>query len=1146
MQNSAQISNFYQELKNRINVVRKKQNSINIIDGILKFFILSLVLVAFLSLLNVIFQFNVAGRTILFYTFIFIQLCSSSLFILIPILKKFGLLKYEDDYQIAIKIGKNFPDIHDRLLNTIQIYEHKEKELKNSKFPIYSYELIDAAFKDFFEEIKSIDFLKALDYRRVNLSKRGLFYISLFILMIVIIMPEKMSNSVYQLLRYNVNFIKPPEINLFVTPGNSEAVKGENVTITINANGAPVKNLTLNLRQEGVIKFEPIVLKPASMNYETNEYFFHHTIPNIKSSLEYFVEALDVKTENYKITVLDRPIIKSLQLTLDYPSYTKLSQRKLEENIGDVMALPGTIINYAILSSKNITSAELIFEDSSIVKFSVNENSAQSRIRLTKETSYKIILRDENNLTNADPITYQLKIIPDEYPSVSILVPGKNIDVSESMLLNMLLKIKDDYGFTKMQLAYRLVQSKYEMPQENFSFIDIQLPTKDQLNQEFWYDWNLAGLRLVPEDVVAYYVEVFDNDFVSGPKSTKSETYLIRLPSLEEVFADVAENQKQTIESMQNAVKEAEQLKKQLDELEREVKKNPQKLDWQQQKKIEDITKKYENLRKNITEAAKKVEEMIQKMDDNKLLSQQTLEKYLELQKLMEELKNPELQEALKKLQERMQQMSPEQMKQALQQMNFSEEDFKKNLERTLELLKRIHIEQKVDELIKRTEELIKQQKALQQEVSNTNSQDKDKLESLLKQQENIKEQIDKLQEETKKLKEKMSEFPEDMPLDKINSAEKNLTQKQLQQKSQKSSRQMMAGQMKEASQTQSEMADDLQDFLEQMQDVQKSMQEQMQREVLNKMRKVVQDLIETSQQQEELKQDTKNLDPNSQRFRENTQKQFGLLENLTSIANSMAEISKKSFAISPEMGKEIGNAMRGMGEAIQNMEQRNPFASSQKQTEAMSSINRAAMMMQNAISAMKKGGGKGMGMASLMQRLGQMAGIQAGINAQTAEAMGQGQGLTPQQMAEYARLAGQQAALQKSLEQLAKEAKDMGEFSKLLGDLDRIAKDMAEVQTDLEQGDVNPETLKKQERILSRLLDSQRSMRERDYEKRRRAEVAKDYKHISPADIDLTNQESKNRLREELLKVLEEKYSKDYEELIRKYFEELEKIENW
>ena len=43
----------------------------------------------------------------------------------------------------------------------------------------------------------------------------------------------------------------------------------------------------------------------------------------------------------------------------------------------------------------------------------------------------------------------------------------------------------------------------------------------------------------------------------------------------------------------------------------------------------------------------------MKQMEENKLLSDKTLEKYLELQKLMEKLNSPELKEALKKFRNR-------------------------------------------------------------------------------------------------------------------------------------------------------------------------------------------------------------------------------------------------------------------------------------------------------------------------------------------------------------------------------------------------------------------------------------------------------------------------------------------------------------
>jgi hypothetical protein len=270
------------------------------------------------------------------------------------------------------------------------------------------------------------------------------------------------------------------------------------------------------------------------------------------------------------------------------------------------------------------------------------------------------------------------------------------------------------------------------------------------------------------------------------------------------------------------------------------------------------------------------------------------------------------------------------------------------------------------------------------------------------------------------------------------------------------------------------------------------------------------------------------------------------MIGDLANVADALTGLAKKTFAVSPEMAKEIGNAIRQMTEAMQGLEARNPGSSSQKQHEAMGSLNRAAMAVQGGLNALMQGGQSGMGMSGLMNRLGQMVGQQGSVNEGTQQAMGSGngQGITPEQAAEYGRLAGQQATLQKSLEQLSRETKDAGDFSKLLGDLDDVAKEMSEVQTDLAQGNVNPETIRKQERILSRLLDSQRSTRERDFEKRRRAEAGSTIPRSGPADIDLGSQEGKNRLREELLRVLAGKYSKDYEELIRKYFEKLESEE--
>ena len=1124
-------SMFYQEILSRIDKVRRKENRLSLVAGVFTTLLIWIGALFVLILLEQIVSFGIIGRTILFSLGAICVVSSLGWFTFPPLLSILGIFKSSDDSTLALKIGQHFPRIRDRLLDAMQIYSERDA-LKGK----YSLDLIDASFADLYQTIKPLDFREAVIDYRVRTMKKFFSYALAVCLVMLVVSPTGFFTAFYRIVNYNQSFASSLPMELVVEPGNVEVIRGETVPIKMRTDGRRIEALTFYIRQQGQINFDVVTLKSNS------EGIFQTEVKNVKVTSEYYASVEDVKSDKFTISVIDRPLTRSLQLSITPPRYTRIPMRTLEENIGDISAYPGSKAQLQLSASKILTSAAIHFGDNTQLPLTSNGVNASGEFQVNKQTSYRIILKDQDGLSNLDPIEYAIKIIPDEYPTVDILSPAKNVDLTEDMKLDLFIRARDDFGFSKLRLAYRLVQSRYEKPKEEYTYIEIPIANAANNAFDLWHQWDLSSISLVPEDVLAYYIEVFDNDVVSGPKSGKSEIYLVRLPSIEEVFSDVSQAHQQSIEFMQSVAKETQQLKKDIEDLQREMKKNREKMDWQQQKKAEETLQRYESMKKKMEDVSQKMDEMMKKMEENKLLSHQTLEKYLELQKLMEQLNSPELKDALKKLQESMKQLSPEEMRQAMEQLKFSEEQFRQNLERTIELLKRIHIEQKIDELIKRTEEMIKQQEAIRKQTAETPSSDQQKRKELSEKQSDLKKQMEALEKETVSLQKKMEEFPKEMPLEEMAKAQKQLEKNQLPQKMQQTAQQMESGNMSDAQQSQEQSEKELNEFAEQMKQVQQALRDKQMQEIVNELRKQLQNILELSKREESLKEDTKTLEPNSQRFRDNAKQQHELMNDLGNVANALSEIAKKSFAISPEMGKEIGNAMRQMQEAMESMERRNPGSAFQKQNESMGSLNRAAMMMQGALSGLMQGGKGGMGMAGLMQRLGQMANAQGGINAGTQQAMGQG--LSAQQQAEYSRLAGQQGAVQKSLEELSREAKNSGEFSKLLGDLDRVAQEMMEVQTNLEQGDVNPETMKKQERILSRLLDSQRSMRERDYEKRRRAESGKTLQGLSPAEIDFTTQEGRNRLREELLKVREGRFTKDYEELIRKYFEKLEKEE--
>ena len=71
-------------------------------------------------------------------------------------------------------------------------------------------------------------------------------------------------------------------------------------------------------------------------------------------------------------------------------------------------------------------------------------------------------------------------------------------------------------------------------------------------------------------------------------------------------------------------------------------------------------------------------------------------------------------------------------------------------------------------------------------------------------------------------------------------------------------------------------------------------------------------------------------------------------------------------------------------------------------------------------------------------------------------------------------------------------------------------------------------------------MLDTQRSVHRRDFSKKRLAEAAKFYESTDPGVLPENLGEGIRPLEENLMKALHEGFSRDFEELIRKYFESL------
>lgn len=1111
---------IYHQIQAKLNALRRKIKRVSLLEGLVLSLSAVISLLLLLIALEALLHLSSLFRTSLVLVSILCCLGMLTRYLFKPLLSLVLNWPTPSDEHLAQQIGASFPFLKDRLVNTLQVY-HKRSH--NSEG--YSLDLIDASLKEIWGLVKDLDFERIVDLERVKRAGRFLITPSLALLFFAGLFPSTFRSSANRVLHPTREFITPPSFTLEIEPGDIEVLEGQTVVIKVKAKGNVPQQVLLNLREEDREIFEQKALRSVGPGC------FQYKIENLRESIEYFATAGEVRTPNYWLTLIKRPMVRTLQLQLTYPPYSGLGSRYLEKNIGDVTALIGTQVNLKIKANKIIKEAKLIFRSGEIRNLKPRGKEVRGGFTLRKDDKYHIQLVDLKGNANLNPIQYHIKTLLDQYPTVKISQPGKDVDLGEDMLLPLRIQAEDDFGFSKIRLGYRIDKGPWNqlLQDTSYRFIPLDFNPGEGARIKLNYTWDLSSFNLMPGDMISYFAEVFDNDLVSGPKKATSRTYTARFPSVYEIYKEVASGQEEEIESLESMVEESRRLKQRLDQLAQEMKRDA-KLNWSKRQNLEETLERQQKLQQRLQKIKWRLDEMIERMEKNELLCLETLRKYHELQELFQQITTPELQKALEELRKALEQINPERLRKAVQRFRLSQEDFLKSIERTLSILKRLLVEQKMDQVVRLTEELLKRQGELNEELKMAS---RTQLKDIAPREDKLGEDLEALRESLQDLKEKMKQFPK-MPIFQVETALNMINN--IKQNIERASGMMRKGDKGAAVTAGAKVSDALSELSQTLRDAQRQMKESQKREIMEALQRTSRELLRLSQEQEGLRDRSKELQRGSPQFGILAEDQLNLLEGLNRITEKLYQLSQKTFFVTPEIGKAIGKSLANMREALKDLEQRNGFSALKHQSAALGGLNEAVWQIRSSMKSLSAAS-SGIGFEEYLKRLQAIAGQQQGINLQTME-LSQNKGmLTMEQQAALAHLAAEQEALRKSLEQLYRE---MGQRSEILGRLEEVIKQMEQVVEDLKRQRVDEKTIERQKRILSRLLDAQRSIRERDYSKKRRAERPREYTVSKPGELPKELIYQKDRLREDILEAKKEGYTQDYLELIRQYFEAL------
>lgn len=1160
----------YQSFEKKLFEVNSKELLYKLAKGLLYTFIIFLLIGFVLILLELIFNFDSSVRKIFYWGFLYASVTTLVYFISNYILKRSGIIKPPDLISYSKKVGNNFENIKDRLSNSLSLFQSYNKQGTSS---VFSGDLIKADIDETNRLTEEVDLTSVISFS--DFKKPFYVFLSAVLLyaLTFAVFPSDMSGALKRIVNYNFSYYENGlGISFAVSPGNVEIAKGEEVSVSIKVNstkqGFIPEEIEFYTKQITADNYEllsdPVELKPES------DGSFKTIVENINSDLIYFAQYKNIKSEEFKIKVSDYPVVKSFTVSVYPPDFTGIPSKTLEENEGDVFCPEGSRIYFDIKSNKNLSYAGIKFNNSP-VDFEVSGEMARGSFNAKENGVYNFVLKDENGTESRNQNNYNIKVLSDKVPEIIIIDPEQsNYELNGERELLLRARITDDYGFSKLTLAYRKLKSLAgDAGAPPFIYENVTIQNPNATSIEVPYVWNIEKLNLRSGESAEYFMEVTDN---SG-KTVRSDIRTVKFKSLSEMLKKSEEMTKDLKTDLKSVFEQAEEMQKEIQDLKKELNKNEELGLNEDQKK--QMQSKVDNFQKNLNSAQKKLEESMNEMQQKNMLSEKTLEQYMELQKMFNKINTPELQKMLEKLREALKKNNPEELKEALKNFKFDEEAFKKYMEKAMELLKKIENMQKFGELTQKLDDITKKQEDLKKETEKSDKNDKNKMNELSDKQKNIKDQTKDFSEELKKLIEEINKMKEQLSPEDLEKLKKKMEQRNTENKMQKSSDQLKKSDKSNSEQTQEDIMNDLNEMNEQMKEALSDMMDSqdMQKKLLDKLKDIKKQLDELSRKQQELRNKTDELSQSDkEEFEQNQKKQKALQSELSQTIEDLMNASKMGAMMTPEMGKELGNAYNKMDKAEKELGEKQKANASSDQGKAKESLDNASKMLGDMIGKMGqqgkdgkdgKDGKKGKGgdkpgqgdMGQLMSRLGEIISQQMGLNGKTGKVGENGQkgnngkgnspdNLSPEQKIEMQKLSLEQQQIQKSLEQLNEELKREKERSgeKVLGDLDEVQKEMKEIVKELEENRYDDKLTEKQNRILSRMLDAQLSQREKDFEPKRESRPGDNILRTSPPEIVLRGPNSFNELKEDFLNLQKEGFTEDYEALIAKYLMELKK----
>lgn len=1031
------------------------------------------------------------GRLILLLLFILGTLFVTIFYFAIPVVNLIRFRKKMSDEQAAVIIGKFFPEISDKLLNTIQLSNEYSQNADN--------ELLAATIEQRTEHLKPINFSDAVNLKE-NYKYLKIFGLAFVILSVTLIfIPDFSKKPTQRIINYSQDFEKPLPFSVELSATNVEASQGKDVEFLIHVTGERIPDAFYIKSNTGIRMMNRL---------NTNDFLF--IFKNVYQNEEFFVEGGDYRSQIINLTVRPNPTMLYYEANLTFPKYIHRKNETISGKTRIIVPL-GTEVEF-VLHTRDVNA----FKINDSISIEKSNDGFVFTSKYTKTTKFNVTLYNNWNATDAIPFT--VEVIPDAYPDIQ--VQNFHEDFAKQTYYSGL--IADDYGFTKLLYHFE-VDGK---PQQ--SFVKNIPIDKRNTRSSFYYSIDIDTLTLYRGDEIKAYFEIFDNDGINGPKAKRSEVFYLVLPTTEQLDSIADNTENQILNNLNQRSDELQNLRKDIEDMLRDLM-SKKDLDWSDKEKMKELLEKQKEVQEEWNKIQEEQKELSDFIKENELFNEDLIKKQEEINKLFEEVIPDEMKKLMDEIEQLLSEMPRERMQDIMKDLKKNNEAMQQMMDRNLSLLEQLKVEKDMNQLMDEMQQLADE---LMNNTDSISAQDADN-------------QLDKLEKQLDSIIEKNQELSDPFDIDKD---EKSF--EEAQQDLEEAEESEDSGDQENAQQKKQKAGKKIKEMSENMMSLMMGGGMDQLAEDAHLVRILLENVVRSSHAEEALMNEIGSMKKDDPTVSQKISRQKEISENFVMVEDSLRKMANRQTSVKNFVFNELQIIDQQTESAMKDILESRLGSATQKQQHAMMSMNNLALMLAeslNEIESMMDGSsssscskpGKSKGNQGKPKSMKNMKDLQNQLGEQLKKMQQQMQqqqkdGTPMENMSEeLARMAAQQELIREGMQQMLEEMKKNG----ILGDdgINQIIKDMEKLEEDIVNKRITNQTIRRNKDIMSRMLKAENAQQEREKEEKRKSD---EYKGTEKGhNIDELRYEESIKKQQDFLRTNPIEYQPFYKQKINEYF---------